>query len=292
MSGGSIYRSPEGRAEVLALYDEALERLGAECESRTVATSFGDTHVLMTGPEDAPPLVVLQGGNFLNPLCLAWFLPLAREHRLIAPDIVGQPGLSAETRPSSKGNGHARWMVEVLDGIGLERTPFVGISYGVGVILRVAGYAPERISRAALVSPSGIATGSIARMFKDVALPMLLYRAFPNRERLLRAASPILTEPEDVYVRQLGAVYRNVRLDRDLPRAATEEELAEYEAPTLLFASPDDLFFPARVVIPRARQIIPNLVAAESLPGCRHVPSAGAFAHVNDRILTFLREVR
>lgn len=285
---GSIYRSPEGRAEVLALYDEALGRLGTGCESRRVTTSFGETHVLMTGPEDAPPLVVLQGGNFVNPLCLAWFLPLAREHRLIAPDIVGQPGLGAETRPSSKGNGHARWMVEVLDGMRLERTAFVGISYGAGVILRVAGYAPERISRAALVSPSGIAIGSIPRMIKDVALPMLLYRASPNRERLLRAARPILTEPDDLYVRQLGAVYRNVKLDRDLPRTATEEELAGYEAPTLLFAAQEDLFFPYRAVIPRARKIIPNLVASELLLGCRHVPSAEAFAHVNDRILAFL----
>ena len=286
---GSIYRSPEGRAEMLALYDEALGRLGTGCENRTVATSFGETHVLTIGPEDAPPLVVLQGGNFVNPLCLAWFLPLAGEYRLIAPDIVGQPGLSAETRPSSKGDGHARWMVEVLDGMGLEHAAFVGVSYGAGVILRVAGYAQERISRAALVSPSGIATGSITRMIKGVVLPMQLYRALPSRERLLRAARPILTEPEDLYVRQLGAVYRNVRLDRDLPRAATEEELAEYEAPTLLFAAPDDLFFPARVVIPRARQIIPNLIAAESLPVCCHVPSARAFAHVNDRILAFLR---
>lgn len=289
MSGGSIYRSPEGRAEVLALYDEALGRLGAGYESRTVATSFGDTHVLMIGPEDAPPLMVLQGGNFLNPLCLAWFLPLADEHRLIAPDIVGQPGRSAETRPSSKGDGHARWMVEVLDGLWLDSVPFVGISYGAGVILRVAGYAPERISRAVLVSPSGIAIGSIPRMIKDVALPMLLYRAFPNRERLLRAARPILTEPEDLYVRQLGAVYRNVRLDRDLPRAATPEELAGYEAPTLLFAAQDDLFFPSRTVVPAARKLIPNLADAEPLPGCRHVPSAEAFDYINDRILTFLR---
>lgn len=128
MSVGSIYRSPEGKAEVLALYDEALGRLGPGCEGHRIATSFGQTHVLMIGAEDSPPLVVLQGGNFSNPLCLAWFLPLAEKYRLISPDIVGHPGLSAETRPSSKGDGHARWVVEVLDGIGLERVPFVGIS--------------------------------------------------------------------------------------------------------------------------------------------------------------------
>lgn len=287
MSGRSIYRSPEGEAELMRLYDEALVRLGARCESRMVGTRCGRTHVLVTGPKDAPPLVVLPGGNFLNPLSLAWFLPLARSHRLYAPDIVGQPGRSAQTRPAAKGDGHARWLVEVLDGLGLERVPFVGISYGAGIVLRLAGFASGRISRAALVSPAGIVIGPVPRMVKEVVVPMLTYRAFPSPERLLSAARSILTEPEDPYVRQLGAVYRHVRLDRDLPRKATERELSGYRSPTLLFAAAEDPFFPTEMVVPRARQLIADL-QTETLPGCRHVPSKRAFARVNDRVEAFL----
>ena len=77
----SIYKSPSGRAEILRLYDEAATRLGVEHEDLTVETRFGGTHVLAIGPEDAPPVVLLPGGNFLNPTCLGWFLPLADAHR-------------------------------------------------------------------------------------------------------------------------------------------------------------------------------------------------------------------
>ncbi len=286
MSEGSIYRSPEGEAELMALHDEAFVRLGPGCEARTVGTRFGDTHVIVAGPEDAPPLVVLQGGNFLNPLCLAWFMPLSGTHRLYAPGIIGQPGRSAQARPSARGDGHARWLLDVLDGLGLERPAFVGISYGGGLILRLAGLAPGRVARAVLVSPAGVAAGPIWPMVREVALPMLVYRASPGRERLLRAARPILSDPEEPYVRQLGAVYRHVKLDRELPRAATREELSGYEGPTLLFAAEDDLFFPAEKVIPRATEIVSNL-QTEALPG-RHVPSGGTFAHVNDRAAKFL----
>ena len=288
MSTSSIYRSPKGEAELMALYDEALARLGPGCETRTVGTGAGPTHVIVTGPEEAPPLVVLQGGNFLNPLCLAWFLPLAAEYRLYAPDIIGQPGRSSQSRPSAKGDGHARWLADVLDSLGLQRAAFVGVSYGAGLILRLAGLAPGRVDRAVLASPAGVAAGPIWPMVRDVALPMLVYRASPNRERLLRAAQPLLTELEEPYVRQLGAVYRHVRLDRNLPRAATREELSSYKGSTLLFAAENDLFFPAERVIRRAREIIPNL-ETETLPGCRHVPSRQAFAHVNDRVSAFLR---
>ncbi len=287
MSGDPVYRSPGGEAELMALYDEALARLEPGCERRRIGTSFGETHVILAGPGDAPPLVVLPGGNFLNPLCLSWFLPLAETFRLYAPDIVGQPGRSARTRPSARGDGHARWLGEVLDGLGLGQASFVGISYGAGLVLRLAGLAPGRVAGAVLASPAGIAAGPIWPMLREVALPMLVYRASPSRERLLRAARPILTDLEEPYVRQLGLVYRHVKLDRELPRAATREELAGYAAPTLLFAAENDLFFPAERVIPRATEIIPNL-ETEALPGSRHVPSRGAFAHINERTAAFL----
>lgn len=284
MAKDSIYRSLGGEAEIMAAYDSAFARLGLHCESRTVGTHFGQTHVLVTGPEDAPPIMILPGGNFLNPFCLFWFAPLADTYRIYAPDIVGQPGKSSQVRPPAHGDGHAQWAVDVLDALGLSSVPFVGVSYGAGIILRVAGYAPERIAKAALVSPSAITAGSTWRMVREVVSPMLLYMVSPNRERLLRAARPILTELEEPYVRQLGAVYRNVRLDTQLPRMSSEEELAEFEAPTLIFAAGEDVFFPGEAVAARARKIVPNLAGVEVLEGCRHVPSRLAFAHVNAKI--------
>jgi pimeloyl-ACP methyl ester carboxylesterase len=91
----SIHRSQGGRVEILRLYDEALSHLGIGHESQTVPTRYGDTHVLSLGVNEGSPVVFRHGGNFLNPTCLRWFLPLARQHRIYAPDIVGQPGKSA-----------------------------------------------------------------------------------------------------------------------------------------------------------------------------------------------------
>ena len=290
----SIYKTPEGKAEFQTLYAEALARLGRAYESLTVGTRLGDTHVLALGPEDAAPVVFLPGGNFLNPTCLKWFLPLAKRHRLYAPDIVGQPGRIAQERPSPKGDGHAFWVEDVLDGLGLGRAPLVGLSYGAGLAIRTMGLAPERVSRAALVSPAGIAAGPLSRMLLEVVTPMLLYRLRPTEERMLRAARPLLTEPENPdfgpAVRQTGAVYRHLRLDAGLPRMATEEELRDFGGPVAVFASEEDAFFPARAVLPRAREIFPNLVLAEFLEGCRHIPSKAALGQMSERILAFLAD--
>jgi pimeloyl-ACP methyl ester carboxylesterase len=288
----SIYKTPEGEAEIRTLYDEALVELGLGYESLTVGTRLGDTHVIALGAEGAPPAVFLPGANALNPTCLKWFLPLAERHRLYAPDIVGQPGLSAQTRPSTKGDGHAFWMEDVLDGLGLERAPLVGLSYGAAIAIRTMGLAPERVSGAALVSPAGIAASPFLRILGEIGAPTLIYRLRPTEARLRRAAMPLFTEPEDpafgYAIRQLGAALRHLRLDADLPRTATEEELAGFGEPVAVFASEEDALFPARAVLPRAKEIFPNLALAEFLEGCRHVPSKAALGRVNECVLTFL----
>ncbi|HEY6581245.1 MAG TPA: hypothetical protein VIZ60_08965 [Rubrobacter sp.] len=290
----SIYKTPEGEAEIRALYEEALVGLGLGHESLTVRTRLGDTHGIAVGPESAPPAVFLPGGNSLNPTLLKWFLPLAERHRLYAPDIVGQPGRSAQVRPSPKEDGHAFWVEDVLNGIGLERAPLVVLSYGAGLAVRTMGLAPERVSRAALVCPSGIAAGPVLPMLVRVILPMLLYRLLPTEDRLRRAAMPLFTEPDDPAfgpaIRQMGAALRHLRLDAGLPRMATEEELGGFGGPVAVFAAAEDALFPAREVLPRARKIFPNLALAEFLGGCRHVASKAALRGVNERVLAFLAE--
>jgi pimeloyl-ACP methyl ester carboxylesterase len=289
-----MYKTPEGEAEIRALYDEALAGLGLGYESLTVGTRLGDTHVLALGPEGAPPVVFLAGANALNPTCLKWFMPLAERHRLYAPDIVGQPGLSAQTRPSPKGDGHAFWAEDVLDGLRLERAPLVGLSYGAAIAIRTMGVAPERVTRTALVSPAAIATSPFLSMLLEIGPPTLLYRLRPTEERLKRAAMPLFTDPEDPAfgpaIRQLGAALRHLRLDADLPRTATEEELRGFGESVAVFASEEDAHFPARAVLPRAGEIFPNLALAEPLEGCRHIPSKAVLDRVNEHILAFLAE--
>src|SRR5919202_4493392 len=112
---------------------------------------------------------------------------------------------------------------------------------------------------------------------------LLLYRRLgrhETEERLKRAAMPLFTDPEDPTfgpaIRRLGAALRHLRLDADLPRTATEEGLRGFGGPVAVFPSEEDALFPARAVLPRAREIFPNLAVAEFLEGCRHVPSKAA----------------
>jgi hypothetical protein len=125
-------------------------------------------------------------------------------------------------------------------------------------------------------------------MLLETIVPMMNYRLRPSCERLLRAARAILTEPDELAERQLGANYRHVKLDTQMPRVASEEELGGFGEAVALFASERDVFFPGDAVVARAREIVPNLVTAECLSGSRHIPTRAALGHVNEEFLAFL----
>jgi pimeloyl-ACP methyl ester carboxylesterase len=139
----SIYCSSRGRQAVEEVYTAAVERLDAEVDERYVKTRHGDTHVLSTGPVDGAPIVLFHGGNATNPLTLDWYSRLANKYRLIAPDTVGQPGHSAETRVNPNGDGYGEWVVDLLDTFDIQVAPMIGTSYGAGIILRTAALTPE-----------------------------------------------------------------------------------------------------------------------------------------------------
>ncbi|MDD4707402.1 MAG: alpha/beta hydrolase, partial [Firmicutes bacterium] len=287
----SIFNSYEGEKKLLKLYDQALIGLGLEYEENYVKTRYGKTHILTTGPEKAPPVVLLQGGNTVSPITLSWFLPLTKQFRVYAPDTIGHPGKSEQVRISPSDDSFGKWTIDILDGLGLSEAIFIGPSYGAGIILRTASFAPERIKKAVLYVPSGIASGSIAQMVRKVVLPMLMYKMYPSEERLIKAVRPMFTGEIDEITKQVtGAVFRYVKLETNMPRLAKKEELIKFKSPTIVIAGDKDIFFPAQRVIPRAKDIITNLVGAESIPDLGHLPSKDNLNYINDLIIRFIKK--
>jgi pimeloyl-ACP methyl ester carboxylesterase len=289
MDGGSIYRSEAARAAIERLYDEARDALPFPTESRVVETRFGATHVLTAGPPGGMPIVALQGGNVVNPLTLAWLGTLVDEFRIYAPDTIGQPGKSAGTRVSANDASLGQWAVDVLDRLELRSAAFIGASYGAGVLLRLAGLAPDRIDRAVLVVPAGLTPVPLRAML-TLAAGYLGYRFAGRRglvERTVRQlAGP---RPDPRMVESTALAFRGTQLDTEMPRLASADELRGLTAPVLVFAGEHDPLFPPALVLPAARKAFANLAGAQTLAGCAHILDASCAAAWCRQIRPFLR---
>lgn len=99
---------------------------------------------------DGPAMLLIHGGwGGASHWARVWE-SLARQHRVVAPDL---PGLGAvEASPLPTVESYARWSVSLLDALGIERAICVGNSFGGTVAWSLAGRLPERCDGLVLVN--------------------------------------------------------------------------------------------------------------------------------------------
>jgi pimeloyl-ACP methyl ester carboxylesterase/membrane protein DedA with SNARE-associated domain len=105
--------------------------------------------------KDAPAVVLLHGSpggkhdfSSVAPL-------LAKRYRVIVPDL---PGFGASERdiPDYSFRAHARYVLELLDTLGVADAHVVGFSMGGGVALSMADLAPQRVRSITMLSAIGV----------------------------------------------------------------------------------------------------------------------------------------
>jgi hypothetical protein len=102
----SLYKSEQGKNDILSLYDQKLKGLEIDYQYKTVETSFGKTNVIITGDASKPPIVLVHGSNGCAPIALETYLGLETHYQVFAVDVLAQPNKSAETRLSMKNDDY------------------------------------------------------------------------------------------------------------------------------------------------------------------------------------------
>jgi pimeloyl-ACP methyl ester carboxylesterase/membrane protein DedA with SNARE-associated domain len=80
---------------------------------------------------------------------------LAKAYRVIALDLPGF-GRSTHTVPDYSILAHARYVIELMNSLGIERAHILGFSMGGGVALNLADIAPERVASITMLSSIGV----------------------------------------------------------------------------------------------------------------------------------------
>ena len=62
----SIYKSPEYKAKLMTIYDAKLAQWPVPYESVFVNTSYGKIHVIVSGPENAPPVLLIHASGCIS----------------------------------------------------------------------------------------------------------------------------------------------------------------------------------------------------------------------------------
>lgn len=285
-----IWLTPEGEAAYKAAYDATLALWPVPYEDVYVPTRYGRTHIVASGPEDAPPLLLLHA---VNNSATEWYGnigDLSRSRRVYAIDGIGDAGKSAPDRLPQSGREYAEWLTEVLDGLGLTSADIAGHSYGGWITLNTALYAPQRVRRMVLLAPSrGIApfhrtTDLFLAFVMKVRLPIT-----PSAASILRPMLAKGHEAHPLFVQQMEMKIKHWSAPLIVPEVLADEELRQITAPTLLLIGCEEALYDPQAAVDRATRLMPD-IRAELIPDANHLLPMEQPAAVDARILAFLEE--
>lgn len=175
----AIYRSERGARAVRERYVAFLDRWPVPSERIMVPTREGETFVLACGPKDAPPLLLFHGSGANATMWLGDIGEWSKHFRCYAIDMIGEPGLSAPSRPRLDSDAYALWLDDVLAGLGVARASIVGVSLGGWLGLDYATRRPDRVTKLALLCPGGVGRQRSIVLF---ALPLMFLGGWGRRK--------------------------------------------------------------------------------------------------------------
>lgn len=252
----SIYKSEEGKQQSLALYDEQISKLDFFADLY-VETSFGKTHLVETGNLKGSPLLVFHGGNTTTAYCLHLNRFLLKNFHIYAVDTIGQVGKSDEITISHRNYDYGRWASEVIDALGYKKIACFGMSYGGGILTKLMAISPEKITKAVLVVPAGIRNPSSFSMM-SIFMPFIGYGVLKKEKHLIDIIAQ-MTLSEDLIDKEtldtIRSSFEHVKIKAGMPTDAKVRKLKNYTAPTLVIGAEKDCFFPAKKILPRAKEL-------------------------------------
>ena len=286
--GKFVYRNEDGMKKMHAFYDKTLAALCVPYEEENFDTSFCKTHCLLAGDTEKPRICTIHGGNGITTLNLKLFLPLLEEFCIIAPDVIGMPGKSAPYRNiSSKKDEYGLWIKEVLDHYEEKKISFVVSSYSSSMFLSFAKRWPERVESALLLVPSGIAHGPVLPMMGKMVVPFLKYYLRPSEKTLDAVIETMGGKDDPVWREFFNLMMSSYKMEMKPPREYTREELTKFNAPLLITASENDIFFPAGIVFKKAKEIFSGPVTTVEIDS-KHLPSEETMSDVCKQTKEFL----
>jgi pimeloyl-ACP methyl ester carboxylesterase len=285
-AGIGSFRTPSGEDRYFQAYRLAMDECPKPDAEFDIETGFGTTRVYRFGQADAPPMVLLSGMATTSAMWAPNLAGLSERHPVYIIDTLGEPGRSVQTAPIKDMRDRAKWLEEVLAGLGLAGVHLVGASTGGWHAFTAAMYAPGRLATVSLLDATAVIVG-----FSSAVVWHGLPAAIMNRDWLWRrflrwtGGADVLDRPD------VRATLRGIREYRARPTPQVcpgDDEIRSVRLPVLALFGGRSVVHNAALGAERARNLLPH-AEVELWPGIGHHMSLvdGERDRVNARILDF-----
>ena len=254
----SIFYSEELKKELYDVYDSFMEKLGIPYEDIYATTRYGKLHMVKTGDPNGKPLLIYPGFNVTAPFQLIFCDFFLKDYCCYGVDIIGHPGKSEERIVKGKRSVYGNMVNDALENMGLDSVYAFASSLECGMLSDLMAVAPKKVKKAVFYVPA------IIKGNRFIQAKWFMYKklgTFFNSERYLKKADFLMAQTDD-YANDTERLAATTTLKcmkealiYKLPRP---KDVKECNAQSLLLMGELDKFFPQKMVLKAAPDILKN----------------------------------
>jgi pimeloyl-ACP methyl ester carboxylesterase len=285
----NIFKSVDSKVQYETAYNEMLKRWPVPYREQYVPTRFGDTHVIVSGSQTAHPLVLLHSAGSG---AVQWFRNiglLSKQYYTFAIDTIGEVNKSVTTKILHTRQDFVDWIIDLFNGLKIEKANLVGNSFGGLLAFNTALYLPERVKKVVLISPAATFLQMCAFYYR-VAIPYKIGYVLGSK-RLIMSGFNWLWQgfPRDEEFTRYTEIGKTGGFPSNhlAPPVYNDKELRQIRNPMLLLIGDHEVIYNPRKVIERATHLV-NGLKAEIIPNANHNAQVTVPDIINAKILEFL----
>ena len=285
-----VFKRKQEKSKYIKAYNETLKLWKIPFQEENIKTSYGTAHVIITGPKNAEPLILLHGMDASSTMWYPNIKALSKNHRVYALDFLMEPGKSVSCGETISKEETITWYNEIFKHYNLKKIKLVGASRGGWLATLLASQDNHIVSKMVLLSPAQTLE-NLDKMHK--ASSALMFKLFPNKKKLENTLNAFAFYPEKIhpiYKNQffLANKFAKTNMSFIQMQPFSKEEIEKITIPVLIMIGDNDIVN-SQKSLEKGNELLPKgeMVTIEN---AGHFLTIDQPEVVNQKIIDFLEK--
>jgi pimeloyl-ACP methyl ester carboxylesterase len=237
----SIYLSDNYKNQFISFYEKQMKEWPTPYKTKYIETRYGKAHVIIGGPQDAPPVILCHAGALPS---WSWkynikeFNKYFRTYAIDAMGEVGKTELYDVNKHTKDGKDIAELYKEIFNKLNIKQAHLIGASYGGFIGTNIAIHHPELINKLVLIGPMGVTPATASTLLRITLLTIFPIKSVQNSFIDWMVAGD--KDKTKEIIDWMRLVFVGARAKEAPPMTFSLEELEKVRAPVLLILGDKD----------------------------------------------------